>query len=310
MTNELHVVLGATGGAGHAIAEALRASGRETRAVSRRSAEHPADIETADGARTAVQGAAVVYMAAQPPYTEWSERFPAMLTHVIDATAEAGAKFVMVDNLYGYGPVSEPITETTPDLAADEKGIVRRRMTSMLMEAQRTGRVRVTIGRSSDYFGPRADNSGITALAILRATAAKKPRWLGRLDMRHSAAYLPDVARALIVLADSDRADGAIWHLPHAPALTGKEFVRLVSPGGGLAPATVSKTMLRVAAPFHAISRETLPLIHQWDRPFVVDDSKFRQTFGPFQNTPIDQAVRTTVEWYLARNREMVRAGA
>ena len=30
----------------------------------------------------------------------------------------------------------------------------------------------------------------------------------------------------------------------------------------------------------------------------VVDDSAFREAFGPFENTPLDQAVRATVEWY------------
>ena len=60
----------------------------------------------------------------------------------------------------------------------------------------------------------------------------------------------------------------------------------------------LSGTMLRLAAPFHKISREMLGILYQWTEPFVVDDSKFQATFGPFEVTPIEVAVGTTVDWY------------
>jgi nucleoside-diphosphate-sugar epimerase len=60
----------------------------------------------------------------------------------------------------------------------------------------------------------------------------------------------------------------------------------------------ISTTMLRVASPFHRISKETLGILYQWTNPFVVDDSRFRDTFGPVEVTPLDEAVRTSVDWY------------
>lgn len=307
MSKDLHVVLGATGGAGRAIAHALAARGTQTRTVNRtgtivheRATALSADVERADGARSAVQGASVVYMAAQPPYTEWPDRFPAMLENVIQATAAAGAKLVMVGNLYGYGPATGPMTENTVEAAGDRKGVARRRMTEMLLDAHGRGVVRVAIGRASDYFGPGADNSAVTALVIAPAASGKTIRWIGRLDVRHSVAYLPDVARAYVTLGSSHEADGEIWHLPHPPAATGAEFmtgVRGVT-GGDLKTRLLSKSMLRLVSPFHGVSRETLQIMHQWDRPFVVDDTKFRDAFGPFLDTPLDQAIRTSVEWY------------
>ena len=56
--------------------------------------------------------------------------------------------------------------------------------------------------------------------------------------------------------------------------------------------------MLRLAAPFHRISKETRGILYQWSEPFVVDDSAFRTTFGPVDVTPLEQAVRSTVEAY------------
>jgi nucleoside-diphosphate-sugar epimerase len=311
MTNKQHVVIGATGGAGSAITAALTAAGLEAITVGRHGTiDRRADIETPGGARTAVEGAAVVYMAAQPPYTEWSGRFPAMLANVIDATADVGAKLVMVDNLYGYGPVDGPLREDTPEQAADAKGRTRRTMTAMLMEAHRSGRLPVTIGRAADYFGPNADNSAITSLAIAPAAAGKRARWIGRLDMAHSAAYLPDIARAFVTLGTEARADGKIWHLPHAQAVTGRRFTELMnaSLGEPVGVGALSKTMLRMAAPFNGMSRETLALFHQWNRPFVVDDGAFRSAFGPVVETPLDQAIHATVGWY--RSRHMVGAAS
>jgi nucleoside-diphosphate-sugar epimerase len=259
-----------------------------------------ADVTTDDGIARAVAGAAAVYMAAQPAYHRWPEEFPQMLDRVIEGTAAAGAKLVMVDNLYGYGPGAGTMTEDTPERATDRKGAVRRRMTQTLLDAHRSGKLRVAIGRASDYFGPRADNSGITALAVEPVAGGKTIRWTADLDAPHSAAYLPDVARAYVTLGTSDKADGEIWILPHAAPVTGRRFLELVNASlpAPLKTGIISKTMLRLAAPFHKISKESLGVLYQWEEPFVVDDGKFQRIFGPFEVTPLDQAVRTTVEWY------------
>lgn len=318
MHQELHVVLGASGGAGRAITAELARRGMAVRAVNRSgsvsvpSAEVRAgDVETADGARRAVEGAAVVYMAAQPPYHQWPQRFPAMLSHVIDATASAGAKLVMVDNLYGHGPGAGVLTEQTPERATDHKGRTRRELTRVLAEAHRSGRVRVATGRLSDYFGPHGDNSSVTALAIEPAAAGKTLRWFASLDVLHSVAYLPDVARAFVTLGTSERADGRTWILPHAPAVTGRQFHDLVNRAlpAPSKSAVLSTAMLRLAAPFHRISRESLSISYQWAAPFVVDDGAFRREFGPFEVTPLEQAVADTVTWYRERHRSRPAAG-
>lgn len=308
MNTDLHVVLGATGGAGNAISRALVERGLRVRAVNRSGrADLPdeaqlvaADITTGTGAALAVEGAAVVYMAAQPPYHRWPEEFPSMLAQTIAATAAAGAKLVMVDNLYGYGPGAGTMTEHAPECATDRKGRVRRQMTEMLLDAHHSGKLRLAIGRASDYFGPRTDNSAITALSIGPVATGKTLRWTGNLDVPHSTAYLPDIARAYVTLGTSDLSDGEIWVLPHPAPITGRRFLDLVNAAltRPLKTGLVSKSMLLVAAPFHKISREALGVLYQWTEPFVVDDSKFQSTFGPFPTTPIEEAVATTVEWY------------
>lgn len=306
---ELHVVLGATGGAGSAIVRALHADHRSVRAASRSGLGSlpedvdvvAADLMTADDAKAACQAADVVYMAAQPAYHRWVEEFPPMIENVIAAVESSGAKLVMVDNLYAYGPSAGTMNEQTHEQAIDKKGMVRRHMTGKLFDAHKAGRIRVTIGRASDYFGPHADNSAITALAIEPGVEGKSIRWPGSLDTPHSVAYLPDIARAYTFLGTDDRADGKTWVLPHPDPVTGREFLDMVNAAlpSPVKTGLISKTMLRLASPFHVMSREMLGISYQWTDSFVVDDSNFWSTFGPVDLTPVDEAVRHTVEWYV-----------
>lgn len=309
--SQLHVVLGASGGAGNAIVRALHADHRTVRAVNRSGqASVPegvglaaADLMTSDDAAAACEGADVVYMAAQPPYHRWVDEFPPMIEHVIAAVESSGAKLVMVDNLYSYGPAAGTMSEQTHEQAADKKGLVRRHMIGKLFDAHKQGRIRLTIGRASDYFGPHADNSVITALAIEPGVDGKSIRWPGSLDAPHSVAYLPDIARAYSHLGTDERADGKTWILPHPTRVTGRQFLEMVNEAlpTPVKTGVISKMMLRLASPFHIASRELLGISYQWTDSFVVDDSSFRSTFDPIDLTPMDEAVRHTVEWYLGR---------
>ena len=174
MTQQLHVVLGASGGAGNAIVGALAERGHAVRAVNRSGNVHApngveavgADITDPTGAAAAVAGADVVYMAAQPAYHRWTEEFPPMLATVIDAVAAQGARLIMVDNLYMYAPSSDPLTEGSQADITTRKGKVRIQLDAMLKEAEASTGLAVTIGRASDYFGPGPNMSAITALAI------------------------------------------------------------------------------------------------------------------------------------------------
>ncbi len=308
MNQQLHTVLGASGGAGNAIVGALVERGHLVRAVNRRGdANVPegvermaADITKPTEAAAAVAGSDVVYMATQPQYHRWAEEFPAMLRTVIDATAATGAKLVMVDNLYMYGPGATTMSEELDEVGGSKKGEVRAEMARMLREAHDTGRLRVAIGRASDYFGPGGDSSGITALAFAPATVGKTIRWMGRLDRRHSVAYLPDIAHAFAMLGEESKADGETWILPHGSVPTGAEFLNAVNAAlpSPLKTGAVSKLMLRLAAPFHRLSRESIETQYQWTDDFIADDSKFQRVFGPFAVTPLDEAVQSTLDWY------------
>jgi len=245
----------------------------------------------------AAEGADVVYMSAAPAYHRWSEEFPPMLSGVIGSVIRSDARLIMVDNLYVYGPTAGPMSEATPKSTTTKKGRVRIRLNDMIEEARTSRGLRATIGRASDYFGQGADNSAITALATAPAKVGKPIKWMGRSDKRHAVAYLPDVARAYVILGENESADGREWILPHGPAPTGAEFLDAVNGSipKPLKTGSISKTMLTVASPFHKMSRESLEMMYQWTEDFTVDDSAFRSAFGPLDTTPLDQAIEETL---------------
>src|SRR5580704_12844298 len=168
--NRLHVVFG-TGQVGSALAACLAGTGIAVRAVSRRRPPaalagvdwRAADAADPEAAADAAKGAAVIYQCLNAPYHQWPERFPPLQRGVLGAAERTGALLVSLENLYGYGPAGgQPMTEDLPLAAAGVKGRARAAMTAELLAAAGAGRVRIAIGRASDFFGP-----GVTAGSAL-----------------------------------------------------------------------------------------------------------------------------------------------
>jgi nucleoside-diphosphate-sugar epimerase len=307
----LHVVLGAAGGTGSAVVGELVARGLPVRAVTRSGAavlpagieQVAADVATPEGARRACADATVVYHCAQPAYTKWVELFPPLTRSVLNGAADAGAKLVFADNLYVYGPPEGPMTEETPQRAQGKKGRIRIEMAAAILRAHTEGRLRCTIGRSSDYYGPRGTTSTVGDNLMKPVLRGKRARWLGSLDQPHTLDYLEDMARALLTLGEREEADGQVWHLPAAEPLTGRQFLTLAYEAAGLAPkiGVAPRPMIRLVGVFNPLVRELNETLYQFERPFVSDASKFQGAFGPFEPTPHPEAVRRTVDWFRQR---------
>jgi uncharacterized protein YbjT (DUF2867 family) len=113
ITDELHVVYG-TGPVGTTVTELLVAQGKRLRVVSRSGARKhlPAEVEMLRGdaadpadARRACAGATHVYNCTNPvDYHRWPEEFPPLQRGVLEGAAANGAKLIVMENLYVYGP--------------------------------------------------------------------------------------------------------------------------------------------------------------------------------------------------------------
>jgi nucleoside-diphosphate-sugar epimerase len=305
--DELHVVFG-TGPVGLAVMDELVSRSKRVRMVNRGGrAEVAEGVEVVGGdaadpafSQEVSAGASVVYFALNPPYDKWPELFPALQAGVLEGAASAGAKLIAVENLYMYGPTGgRPLTEDLPYAANTRKGAVRAGMSRELMEADASGKVRVAIGRASDFFGPRVLTSAAGEQIFGRAVGGKSAQVAGDPDQPHTYTYAPDIGKGLVVLGEREEAMGRAWHLPSPETVTTRQFVEMIfeEAGGPARIQTAPKFVLRAMGLFNPPLRETIEMLYEFEEPFVVDHSDFEQAFGT-RATPLRQAIGETVSWY------------
>lgn len=285
----VHVVLGSNGVVGRETIAALRARDHDVRAVSRTPSATPApgvthlaaDLRDAASAARALEGAEVAYLTVGLPYSTrvWRRDWPVIVQNVVDGCLAHGTHLVYFDNVYAYGRTEAPMTESTPIRPTSRKGEIRAELLRQL-DAARDGRgLEVTVGRAADFYGPGATTSAFNMFAIDRAAAGKPPTWLFDSTQPHSMTYTPDIGVGLAVLGTDARARGRTWHLPTAPALTGEQYLALLS-GDRLAHRTMSIRMMRFGALFASAARESLEMAYQYTSPYRFDSTAFERAFG------------------------------
>jgi nucleoside-diphosphate-sugar epimerase len=319
---DLHVVFG-TGPAGLTLADELRARGHRVRLVNRKgtiSESLPDGVELVAGdaadlsaVREISAGAATIYNCTHAPYEAWPEVLPRLQENMIEGAAATGAKLVIVDTLYLYGPTGgKPMTEETPHLAVSRKGRLRAELAWGYLQAHRAGKVRVAIGRAADYFGPRVTNSALGQFAFPAALKGEPMVAFGDVDLPHSYSYIPDVARGLATLGEREEALGRDWLLPVAPARTTREVARLMGDAIGRPVEIGALPSMEVVASLGVLEPTFLAeyeeLFYQYTEPQIVDSSAMARELG-VTATPLPEALAETVRWYQAVLAPAVRPG-
>jgi nucleoside-diphosphate-sugar epimerase len=303
----LHVVLG-VGQVGRAVADRLAEAGAAVRAISLHRPPdmsegvdwRPADLTDSESAFEAVKGAAVVYQCLNVPYTKWPELFPPLQHSVLAATERAEAVLVTLENVYGYGSTGGMLlTEDLPLAATTSKGRTRAGMTAELIWAAETGRVRMAIGRASDFFGAGVTESTLGSRVFGNAVAGKRADFVGDPDLLHTYSYVPDIAAGLMTLGTDDRAIGHVWHLPGPQTVTTRALLALVADevGHPVGIRTVSPLVVRALGLVSPMMRGLAEMDYQFNQPFVLDTSKYSATFGT-ATTPLATAIADTIAWY------------
>lgn len=313
-TNELHVIFG-TGPAGITLAEELLAKGKRVRLVNRSGkGQVPGGIElvAGDASKLATvqelsQGAAVVYNCTHAAYENWPEILPRLQENMIEGAACARAKLVVIDTLYLYGETHGQImTEAMAHTATSRKGRLRAELAWGYLQAHRVGKVRVALGRAADFFGPRVLNSTLGQYVFPAALSHQPVLTLGNIDLPHSYSYMPDIARGLAALGEYDEALGRDWLLPVAPAVTTCEVINMIGAKIGEPVQTMNVASIEQARQLGifdgTFANEYTELFYQYTEPQIVDSSAIEQTFG-IRATPLDEAIRTTIQWYREQSK-------
>ncbi len=192
------------------------------------------------------------------------------------------------------------MTEADPHNAQTRKGRTRSQMSEAALAAHRAGKVKVAIGRGSDFFGPWGTSSTMGGRVFHPLLRGKAAQLIGRADLPHTHTFTKDFGKALVILGERSEANGQAWHVPNdMPSVTQGELVRMFAKEAGV-PARMTgmgKLMMMAAGLFIPEARESVEMMYEFEKPFVVDSSKFEKTFG-MQATPMRDAIRETVAWY------------
>ena len=124
------------------------------------------DLAAVRAAIDAAAGATVVYQCLNAPYTRWPQLLPPLHRNVLVAAERAGALLVTLE----------------------------------LLAAAEAGRVRMAIGRASDFFGAAVTESTLGIQVFGNALAGKRANFIGNPNLLHTYSYVPDIAAGLVTL--------------------------------------------------------------------------------------------------------------
>jgi nucleoside-diphosphate-sugar epimerase len=304
------LILGANGRLGTAAASAFAAAGWRVLAQVRRDANAEVSavattvaIALDDTAALAVAAsdARVVVHAVNPVYTRWdAEAMPALEAGL--AVAERlGAHFMLPGNVYNFG-ASMPalLDEDTPPRPSTRKGEIRVEMERTIAARAATGRFTASVVRAGDFFG--SGTGSWLDLAIVKSLRAGKLVYPGPLDLPHAWAYLPDLARAFVRVAQqAGHPAFACWHF-EGHTLTGRQLLDGIeaaaiglgiAPTGGLRRAGMPWGLIRAAGLVVPIWRELARMAYLWRVPHALDGRRLAALpGGPLVATPLADALR------------------
>ncbi|MFD2180482.1 NAD-dependent epimerase/dehydratase family protein [Veronia pacifica] len=218
------LVLGASGGFGHYMAEALLEAGWYVVTLCRSGKASLApelqgkveyiggDAQDKAAVSKAALGCSILVYGVNPPYHKWRKESLSLLSVSVDVCREQSLKMVFPGNVYNFDPTKTPhIDENTTVNPRTEKGRIRVEMESHIREAVNASNMTALIIRCGDYIGKRAPSTWLSELLSKRGgnIQIQNP---DKKDTKHSFAYLPDVASSAVALLDAELADFETFH--------------------------------------------------------------------------------------------------
>ncbi|GAA5179656.1 SDR family oxidoreductase [Niveibacterium umoris] len=299
------LVLGANGRVGRALVEAFHAAGWQVKAQMRKAptAPLPAGVEavSCDALDTpalvaAAQGAAVIVNALNPDYARWDVLLPPLAASVLAAARASRATLMLPGNVYNFGAkLPAVLTETTPEQPDTPKARQRIALEGQMRAASREG-VRSIVIRAGDFFG--GGPGSWFDMVIAKDIAKGRVTWPGPEDLPHAWAYLPDLARVFVMVAERRAALAPFESLHFAGhTLSGAQMRQALEQASGrsLELRQMSWWPLRLASPFVPMLRALLQMRYLWLRPHQLDDSRLRALLGTVPHTPLVAALAASL---------------
>jgi nucleoside-diphosphate-sugar epimerase len=288
----MQTILGANGTIAQELSKLLPAYTNKIRQVSR----HPkkvnetdelvvADLLNFEQTEKAVAGSEVTYLLAGLTYKTsiWQEQWPKVMRNTIDACKKHNSKLVFFDNVYSYGLVNKPMTESTPFNPTSKKGEVRAKIATLLLDEIKAGNVQGMIVRAADFYGPNVLLSLTHSMVTEKLKATKTSQWMGDINRIHSFTYTPDAGKSVAVLANTPSAFNQTWHaLTSNEKITGEQYIKMACEimSQPYKVQALPKWGVRALGLFIPVLREFVEMMYQYENDYFFDSSKFEKAFG------------------------------
>jgi nucleoside-diphosphate-sugar epimerase len=307
ISTEKIALVGATGAIGRSVADVLRQQGRRYRVIGRAQStlqktfgDNPlAEIVTwnpddEQAIRQALKGVSAIVYLVGVPYTDF-HLHPILMRRVLDAAiAENVDRLLLIGTLYVLGrPQTERITEDHPREPHTYKGRKRKEQEDIVLAAHASGKIKTTVLRLPDFYGPGVERSMLSDLFIA-AKQNRKAKMIGPVDLPHEFIFAPDVGPVVAKLLDTPAAFGRAWNLGGAGATTQLELTRMAF-GGPPRFMAAGKMTLRLLGLFDPFLREFVEMHYLMTDPLIVDDSALQQLLGGIEKTPYSEGVRQSL---------------
>ncbi len=170
---------------------------------------------------------------------------------------------------------------------------MRKEQEDLVLEAHTSGRIKTTVLRLPDFYGPGVERSMLTDL-FLAVKQNRKARMIGPVDRPHEFVFVPDVGPVVAKLLQTPAAFGRAWNLGGAGATTQLELMQMAF-GGPPRYMAAGKMMLRVVGLFDPFLKEFVEMHYLMTDPLIVDDSALQQLLGGIRKTPYNEGVRQSL---------------
>ncbi|WP_120631652.1 epimerase [Ruegeria sp. EL01] len=293
------LILGASGRFGRNAALAFRNAGWPVRKFDRKT----------DVLEAAATGADVIVNAWNPLYPDWALLVPKLHQQVIDVASKTGATVIVPGNVYVFGANTPcPWSGDTPHLATNPLGRIRIEME----EAYRSSSVRTIILRAGDFIDTSASANWFDRVMIKHLSRGRLV-YPGNPEIPHAWAYLPDLARTAVALAEMRDSLPRFCDVPFTGhTLTGAELAQALS--RVTAQTVTIKQMswwpLHLARPFWRLAPHLLEMRYLWDVPHRLDGSLMAELLGEVQHTGLDDVLRSAIPETLAEPSRAAKAVA
>lgn len=310
------LILGARGRLGLAAAGAFAQAGWTVHAQVRPGASGPAiagvqwlGARPDDTAALAAwaRDAQVVVQGLNPVYTHraWRAELPRLTQAAIDVSRALGATLMLPASVYNFGAGMPPVLhEDTPQVPTTLKGRLRIATERQILEAAQDGALKAVVIRAGDFFG--GGRGAWLDLVMAKELARGKFTYPGPLDVPTAWAFLPDLARSFVAVAEQQHRLPAFETLHfRGHALTSQDWAAAAGAiaqeqgwlrnGAALRVASLSWPMMRLLALFMPTIAAACEMRYLWRTPHALANDRLLALIGDEPRTPFAVALRAAL---------------